>query len=295
MKKDKLTRIICEDLNLRAYTAQTLNTVRTITGLHNTSPNATAALGRTITATVLLSATLKPDSHQNITVRFSGSGPIHEIHVQADAMGHVRGYVENPDVDLTEDIGKISFSRTIGAGFLTVSKDLEMKEPYKSVIPLQKGEVAADIAYYLTSSEQIPSALLIALNIEPDSSISVSGGILIQTFPETPDNVIERIEHNIMNSEETLTDHMNGGKDIVSYLSRLFDNHALTVLSEHAVRHSCRCSRRLILSTLQYISNEQLLDMIEKDRGAEIICSFCKKKYIYSEDDLRKMLTQKSQ
>jgi molecular chaperone Hsp33 len=290
MSKDKITRIVCEELNLRAYTAETRDLVKEITGLHNTTPNAATALGRSITATALLSATLKPDSNQNITVKFSGSGPIREIHVQADARGNVRGYAENPDVDFTEEIGKISFSRTIGAGFLTVTKDLDMKEPYSSVVPLLRGEVAEDIAYYLTTSEQIPSALLIALDLGKNGTIGASGGILIQTYPETEDAVISRIENNIVNAGETLTDALNRDDDIIGYLSELFDNHALKVLSEYSLHHSCRCSSDLIKSVLYNIHPEELQDMIHKDGGAEVICSFCRKKYRFSETELKEMI-----
>ncbi len=294
MNKDTITRIICEELNLRAYTAETLGLVREITGLHNTTPNATTALGRSITATALLSATLKPDSDQNITLKFSGSGPIHEIHVQADARGNIRGYAENPDVDLIENIGKISFSRTIGAGFLTVTKDLGLKEPYSSIIPLHRGEVAGDVAYYLTTSEQIPSALLIAMRMKKNGTIGTSGGILIQTYPETEDSVISRLENKIQNSGETLTEALQRGDDIIGYLSELFDNHALKVLSEYNLHHSCRCSNDLIKSVLENIHPEELRDMIHKDGGAEVVCSFCRKKYIFDENDLKEMINSGS-
>ncbi len=285
-----ISRIICEDLNLRAYTAETANLVNEITGLHNTTPNATTALGRSITATALLSATLKPDSDQNITLKFSGSGPIHEIYVQADARGNVRGYVENPDVDLREEIGKISFSRTIGAGFLTITKDLGLKEPYSSVMPLHRGEVAGDIAYYLTTSEQIPSALLIALDLGMDGNIVTSGGILIQTYPETDDEVISRLENNILKTGDPLTDALRRGNDILGYLSELMDNHPLEILNQYDLRHSCRCSIDLIRSALTNIHPEELQEMIRKDGGAEVICSFCRKKYLFSEDDLQGMI-----
>jgi molecular chaperone Hsp33 len=290
MNKDKITRIICEELNLRAYTAETSDLVREITGLHNTTPNATTALGRSITATALLSATLKPDSDQNITLKFSGSGPIHEIHVQGDARGNIRGYAENPDVDMREEIGKISFSRTIGAGFLTVTKDLGLKEPYSSVMPLHKGEVAGDVAYYLTTSEQIPSALLIALNLGKNGSIGSSGGILIQTYPETEDSVISRLEERIMGAGDSLTDALERGDDIIGYLSELFDNHALKVLSEYKLQHSCRCSYGLIKSVLHNLHTEELEDMIRKDGGTEVTCSFCRKEYRFSENELREMI-----
>ncbi len=283
---DNISRLYCESLKLRAYTVTSLNITREITSLHNTTPNSTVALGRTINAAALLSATLKPETNQSILVKFSGSGPIGEVHVQVDAFGNLRGYIANPMVDITDEFERISFSKAIGAGLLTVIKDTGMKEPYSSVTPLMHGEVAADLAYYLVSSEQIPSAVIIGLNINKEGEITSSGGILIQTFPDTDISAIEKVEANIKKMDRNLGDKLNHGENIYSIVEELFDHHKTEVLSTTPLVHKCRCSHETLFSLLKTFPKEEIEDMIEKDEGASITCTFCTKEYKYSKDDL---------
>ena len=293
MSNDRLTRLICDSLNLRAYTVTSADTAREITSLHNTTPNATVALGRTVTAAALLSAMLKPDSDQSLLLKIEGSGPIREIHAQADARGNIRGYVANPQPDLTEDIGTLSFSRTIGAGVLTVRKDLDMKEPYTSVIPLQAGEVAGDVAYYLTVSEQIPSAVIIGLTLSHEGAITSSGGILIQTFPDTPEENIARVEENISSMSMSLGESLKNGVDILDVLKGLLNNAEVTVLDSRPIQASCRCDRRSIRAMLASLHREDLQDMIDKDGGAEITCTFCMKQYHFDGKELARIIEKK--
>lgn len=293
MDNDRISRIVCDALSLRAYTALSLGSVREITGLHNTSPNATLALGHTLTAAALLGATLKPGSNQSLLVKIEGSGPIREIHAQADARGNIRGYAANPRPDLAEDIGAISFSRTIGAGFLTVRKDVGMKEPYTSIIPLKYGEVAADIAYYLTVSEQIPSAVIIALTLEKDGGVSSSGGILIQTLPGTPEESIIKVENNISSLDNRLSETLKSGGDIMTFLGELFGGERFSVLETLPLRAACRCSKQTIDDMLMSINTDELLDMLNRDHGAEVTCTFCSKKYRFDESDLEKIISRK--
>ncbi len=295
MNNDRLTRCICESLNLRAYTVTSMDVVREITSLHNTTPNATAALGRTITAAALLSAMLKPDSDQSLLLKIEGSGPIREIHAQADARGNIRGYVANPQPDIDGAIGTLSFSRTIGAGFLTVRRDIGMKEPYTSVIPLHTGEVAGDLAYYLTVSEQIPSAVIIALTLDRDGAIASSGGILIQTFPGTSEDAISRVEKNISSMKISLGESLREGSDIQGFLGVLFGNETVTVLDSRPIRASCRCDRRLIRNMLGSLHRDDLQEMIDKDGGAEITCTFCARKYHFDKKELTRIVDAKDQ
>ncbi|MBP7736711.1 MAG: Hsp33 family molecular chaperone HslO [Spirochaetes bacterium] len=293
MNNDLLTRMICERLNLRAYTVTSMNVAREITSLHNTSPNATMALGRTVTAAALLSAMLKPDSDQSLLIKIEGSGPIREIHAQADARGNIRGYVANPQPDMNGSLEALSFSRTIGAGFLTVRRDIGMKEPYTSVIPLHTGEVAGDVAYYLTVSEQVPSAVIIALTLDREGAITSSGGILIQTFPGTPEESIARVEENIASMKRSLGERLREGEDIRDVLKGLFNNEVLTVLDSRPVRASCRCDRRMIRAMLGSLHREDLREMIDEDGGAEITCTFCMKKYHFDKNELTRILEKK--
>jgi molecular chaperone Hsp33 len=293
MSNDRLTRLICEPLNLRAYAVTTMDAVTEITSLHRTTPNATLALGRTITAAALLSAMLKPDSDQSLLVKIEGNGPIREIHAQADARGNLRGYVANPQPDLTDDIGGLSVSRTIGAGFLTVRRDIGMKEPFTSVIPLRTGEVAGDVAYYLTTSEQIPSAVIIGLTLSQKGSVTSSGGILIQTFPGTPEDAIARVEANISSMDRSLGQSLKEGADIMDVLKRLFGDEAVTLLDSRPIKASCRCERVTIRAMLASLSRDDLRAMIDEDGGAEVTCTFCAKQYHFDKKELMSILDVK--
>jgi molecular chaperone Hsp33 len=287
---DSISRLYCESLKLRAYTVTSLNITREITSLHNTTPNSTVALGRTINAAALLSATLKPQTTQSILVKFSGSGPIGEVHVQVDAFGNLRGYIANPMVDITDEFEKISFSKGIGAGLLTVIKDTGMKDPYSSVTPLMHGEVAADLAYYFVSSEQIPSAVMIGLNINKDGEIISSGGILIQTFPDTDISIIEKVEENIKKMDRHLGDRLHHGENIYSIVEEIFDHHKTELLSTTPLVHKCRCSHETLFNLMRTFPKEEIEDMIEKDNGVSITCTFCAKEYSFSRDELTTLI-----
>jgi len=283
---DNISRIYCESLKLRAYTVTSLDITREITTIHNTTPNATVALGRTINAAALLSATLKPQTSQSILMKFSGGGPIGEVHVQVDAFGNLRGYTANPMVDITDDLGKISFSKSIGAGLLTVIKDTGGNEPYSSVTPLLHGEVASDLAYYLVTSEQIPSAVIIGLNINREGEITSSGGILIQTFPDTDISAIEMIEENIKKMDRNLGDRLQRGDNIYSIVEELFGHNKTEILSTTPLVHKCRCSHETLFKLLKVFEKEDIKDMIEKDGGTSITCTFCTKEYSFTKEEL---------
>ena len=287
---DTLARIYCESLKLRAYTVTSLETVKEITALHKTTPNATVALGRVINGAALLSATLKPESNQSALLKFSGSGPIKEIHVQADAYGNIRGYAANPIVDITDNIGEISFSKTIEAGLLTVIKDLGINEPYNSVTPLLYGEVALDMAYYFTVSEQIPSAVIIGLNIDREGTVVSSGGILIQAFHDTESFALDMIEANIKNMTRQLGDRLHDKENIFTIVEELFGGNKIEILNRIPILHRCRCSRENMFNLLRMLGQEEIKDMIEKDHGASITCTFCTKEYNFSGDELLKFI-----
>ncbi len=290
MKEDHVSRIICEHYNVRIYTALTADLARTISEQHRTSPAATMALGRAVNATALLCATLKPGSPQSVTLRISGTGPIREIHVQADAKGNIRGYVANPAVEPVLRNGAIDLPAIIGAGFLTVVKDLGLKDPYSSVVPLRTGEIARDCAYYLTESEQVPSAMIIGLALESGGSIAASGGILIQRFPDTADAALLRVEDNIAAMKTPLAESLRRGEDIISVVSRLMDDQPLSLLGTTPLRAACRCSREMIGKILQGIDRQEIEDMLEKDHGVELRCTFCTKNYRYDEAEVRSLL-----
>ncbi|MCX7678464.1 MAG: Hsp33 family molecular chaperone HslO [Spirochaetes bacterium] len=293
MSADFISRILCNELNVRAYAVSNLAVAKELSTIHTTTPPATLALARTITAAALLSATLKPDSDQNVRVKFTGNGPIKEIHVQADARGSMRGYVANPLIEIGDTDDKMSFPNLIGDGFLSIIKDIGLKEPYQTVLPLKKNDIATEIAYYLTYSEQIPSAIIIGAKLNENMELTASGGVLVQIFPETDLTVIEAIEHRIMNKNFSVGDILERGESIHSYLTEIFDGKPFTVLHTMPLKHNCRCSKELIRTIMKGFSLEELYDMREKDQKAEIECSFCKKKYLFDAEELSEIISLK--
>ncbi len=292
--KDALKRYHCEELKIRAYTAETTGISRELCAIHNTTPNAMYALSQGLTAAALLSAGLKPESAQSIAYKIEGNGPLKSVYIQADARGSLRGYVSNPDVDNTVQFQSINFSKAIGAGSLTVTKELGLKEPYAGVSALMYGSIARDTAYYLTSSEQIPSAVIIACETTLESGITAAGGILIQTFPDTPDEVVVSIEEKINSMPISLGSHLVEGIDISLYLTDILMQHPLELLSEIELKHRCSCSREVILQSLAYIAGEDLQTFIEEDNGAEISCTFCRKKYHITAIELQAILDSRA-
>jgi molecular chaperone Hsp33 len=290
MRHDILYRLMLPDLGLRAYAADTFVTAQSICSAHDTTPNATSALSKAISVAALMSATLKPDSGQSLSVKIQGSGPLKEIHVQADTLGDIRGYVKRPRVDEDTDIGGISFPKAIGAGLLTVTKDIGMKEPYSGVTHFIKGELAIDTAYYLTSSEQVPSAVILAATLDKNGSLSSSGGILIQTFPGTPDTSIALVESKLSSEHENLGEALVAGKNLIKYLTSLLDGTRVDINGSITLRHSCKCSRERIETIVGSLERADIEEMIEKDGGAEIHCTFCNRKYTFSKSELTEML-----
>jgi molecular chaperone Hsp33 len=292
--KDILQRGQSEKKQVRIYSVNTLEIARELTTLHQTTPNATYALCQSVTAAALLSASLKPESRQSLAYKINGSGPIESIYIQADSRGNIRGTIGNPDVDLDVELDKISFSKIIGAGTITVIKDLEMKEPYTSVSPILFGSIAKDTAYYLTSSEQVPSALIIACETSADGEILVSAGILIQTWPETDSSIIETIDANIKNAAP-LGDHLLDKKDINDYIKDILDDQDIEIFSTTELSHTCPCSKEAFNRSLHLISSGDIKEMIEEDGKAEIVCTFCKTNYHFSKDELETIVQEKEE
>lgn len=293
MSGDFISRIISHELNIRAYAVSALHTAREIVRMQGCTPPAAIVLGRAVNAAALLSATLKPDSNQTISLKISGTGPTRELHVQADAKGNLRGYIANPLLE-TGNTGS-DYAALIGPGLLTVVKDLGMKEPSSSVIPLLRGDIARDVAYYLTFSEQVPSALILSVMPGTDSTLAHSAGILIQTFPDTKDDTIAGIEKNIIDAGHSLTGHLSGGGDIYGYLSALLGDAPFTVMQITPLRAACRCNRDMLARVLQSFSEDELRDMISRDDGAEISCYFCKTNYRFTSRDMGDILSRKKE
>lgn len=292
MEDNLSLRYICEEYNLRIYAAVTKSLLQEIVTIHSTTPHATIAFGRTMNAAILIAASsLKPHSHNTLSVNINCSGPLKEIAVQVDGHGNVRGYVGNPAADAEMQSQTLNISKALGAGVITVTRDLGLKEPYTSVSPIIYGDIAKDFAYYLAESEQIPSAIILTVNCDKEGLITRSAGILVQTFPNTPISVIESIE-NKLQSGFSLDKKIEEGFSVKESIEELTGKE-IKELGSLKLQYRCRCNKELLASILESVETRELEDMIEKDHGAHVTCIFCRKEYNFSEEELHKIILKK--
>jgi len=283
---DSLDRLISKKYNLRGYAVNSRNAADEIISVKMTSPLSSYILGQSINAALLVSASLKPETDQNLTFKIEGSGKLKSVIVQADARGNIRASIANSNLDSSMKIGE-----AIGAGVINVSKDIGFDNPYNGVSPILGGDIAYDTAYYLTQSEQIPSALLIGFSLNDNLSVKSSGGILIQTFPDTPISSIEYAEKMISDIKSGFSERISSSETPLSILYDIFGKNETELLSSIPVRFKCRCSKEIVLSTLKLIERSEIEDILKKDKSCEISCAFCEKKYHFDESELTSLLS----
>jgi molecular chaperone Hsp33 len=285
---DYMVRIITETENVRALACVTTGLVDDARQRHGTWPTASAALGRALTGGALMGALLK--SGQRLALKFEGNGPLKKLIVEADSNGAVRGYVADPHVHMINDEGKLDVAGALGkAGFLTVTKDLGLKEPYKGMVQLYTSEIAEDLAYYLMESEQIPSAVGLGVFVETDNSVSAAGGFLIQTMPPADNRVIDRLMEQI-GTLPPITQLLREGKTPEQLLERLFSGIPYMTLEKRMLALSCICSRERIEGVLVSLGREEIAAMIEGEQETEVACEFCRERYIFSRKELERLL-----
>jgi len=266
---------------------------------HGLSPTATAALGRAMTGALLLAQLLLKTPKERITLRIEGTGPLGGLVAEADAAGNVRGYVRNPraEVPLRED-GKLNVGELLGAGVLRVDRSLPNGEVYTSTVPLVSGEIAEDLAHYLWQSEQIPSAVLLGVRVKGEGEVEVAGGVAIQVMPDTPEEVLSRLEANLAGLSG-ITPLLREGLEAA--VERLLaglgfewtDLKALGYpLNEIPARFRCRCNREKALEALVFFTPEEREDMIVEDGGAEVVCHWCGEVYRFSPEEIRSLVAE---
>ncbi len=281
---DYLVRIITKSGTARALACVTTGLVGEACLRHGTYPTASAALGRALTGGALMGALLK--TGQRLALKFEGNGPLKKIIVEAEANGAVRGYVRVPEVDLPPRDGKLDVGGALGrAGFLTVTKDLGMKEPYRGVVQLFTSEIAEDLAFYLTESEQIPSAVGLGVFVEPDNTVSAAGGFLIQSLPPQDEEVVDLLMERIENMPP-ITELMRRGTSPEEFLETLFAGIPYDTLEKRVIAFHCSCSREKIERVLLSLGKEELADMIERQGQAEVTCEFCRELYLFDRTEL---------
>lgn len=292
MANDYLIRATAENGYVRAFAAVTTETVEAARQAHNTSPVATAALGRLMTGAVMMGADMK-DDRDLLTVKIGCSGPIKGLVVTADRNGHVKGYAQNPSVMLPpNEVGKLDVGGALDTGVLTVIKDIGLKEPYVGDTILVSGEIAEDLTYYYATSEQIPSSVALGVLMNKENTVRQAGGYMVQLMPGCPEEVAEKLEKRIREAGP-VTGMLDKGMSPEQILTTILSGMKPDIKPEKTpVEFRCSCSREKVEQAIISLGVGEICSMIGEGKPAELSCSFCGKKYQFDTDELRKLMKQ---
>lgn len=286
--KDYLVRAITKDGGVRGLACITTQLANTICHQSETYPTATVALGRALTGGALMGALLKDG--QRVALKFEGNGPLKKILVEADSEGNIRGYVGQPKAEIPLKQGDFDVARALGhAGFLTVTKDLRLKDPYRGIVQLYTSEIAEDLAYYLTESEQIPSAVGLGVFVETSGAISSAGGFLIQSLPPGDEELVGEIIRHI-ETLPPLTELLSNGKSSEEILKLLFQEIPFEILGAQSLAFRCSCSKDRTEQALITLGTKELTSMIQEQEQTEVVCEFCQAHYTFTRKELEQLL-----
>lgn len=287
---DYLIKAIDKTKNLRLLTITAKDLVQEAQTRHDAWSASSAVLGRTLLAGVLLAGAELTDKEE-LTIRLLGNGPVGPTIVTAKSDLTVKGYVKNPHIALPpKENGHIDVKKAVGEGWLEVTKDLGLKEPYTGQVPIVSGEIAEDIAYYLTKSEQIPSAVGLSVFVNPNNTIGEASGFMLQALPGASDSLITKTIERI-NNLPTLSSAFLAGLTPEKLAAMILGDDC-KILEKDEVAFKCDCSKEKYGKILATMKKSQLETMINEDHGAELTCSFCGNKYHYTEDELKTILTK---
>lgn len=289
IKKDYCLRASAAGGQIRAFAAYSKHLTNRAAVIHGTSPVASAALGRLLTAAAMMGLMAGNDKDL-LTISIKGDGPMGGLLATADGLGRVKGYVVNPHCVVENKAnGKLDVSGAIGAGFITVVKDLGLKEPYTGKLELISGEIAEDVAGYFLMSEQTPSVLSLGVLVERDHSIKEAGGFLLQLMPGHDAALIDRLEA-VMENFPTVTELFAQGKSPEDVLEMLLGDFGYEITQTHPIEYYCNCDRDRVTGAIISIGRAELAQIIEEDGQAEINCHFCEGQYRFSREELEDML-----
>lgn len=288
---DYLVKALAYDGEVRAYAVRTTETVAEAQRRHDTWATASAALGRSMTASVMMGSMLKGNA--KLTVKIDGDGPLGHILVDTNSEGEVRGYVANPQVDFpVNDKGNLDVRRAVGTnGTLTVVKDIGLKEKFSGQVPLVSGEIGEDFTYYFVNSEQVPSAVGVGVLVNPDHSISAAGGFILQMMPGATEKTISKVEKSLQKVRAVST-LIQEGMSPEEILYELLGKDHVKILDQMPVRFQCTCSKERFSNALISLGVDELQEMIDEDGKAEAQCHFCNEKYQFSREELEKLLAE---
>ena len=287
--KDIILRGNEKNGKIRFFAAMTTSLVNEAHNLHMTTPVVSAAFGRTLTATAMMGTMLKDDD-ETISLQFRGDGPLEGIVAVGNCKAEVRGYVLNNAVDLPlKPNGKLDVGGAIGNGYLSVVRDLGLREPYVGRVELQSGEIADDLTYYFASSEQVPSVVALGVLVDRDYSIRAAGGYIIQLMPDATEEDIVKLENNIADIP-SVTNMLDSGMSPMDILNKVLNGFEFEVTESMEPAYKCNCDEKSIKRALVSVGREELEDILEKEGKAELTCYYCNKTYKISGDEIREIL-----
>jgi molecular chaperone Hsp33 len=284
---DHLIRVLTLDGAIRVSVAATTTLVEEVHRRQQTDPTATVAIGRLATAAALMGSLLKGDQRTGLTIE--GNGPLQRIQAEADAHGQVRATAKVPRAELPPRDGRFDVAGAVGhAGFLHVVKDLGLKEPYTGMVQLVSSEIAEDLAYYFTTSEQTPSSVALGVELGSQTEVVSAGGFLLQLMPEADDAVADRLTERLAKMPPTTT-MLRQGLSPEAIAARLLEDFPYRILGNTELTFACNCSQRQTLDLLRTLGAEELDRLIEEDGGASVTCEYCKEVYTVTGDALQKL------
>lgn len=286
---DYIIRAIAANDQIRAFAAVTTETVETARQDHNTSPVATAALGRLLTAGAMMGVMMKGDK-DILTLQIKAGGPLEGITVTADSRGRVKGYVGNPDVCIPANSkGKLDVAGAVGVGFMNVIKDMGLKEPYVGQVVLQTSEIAEDLTYYFATSEQVPSAVGLGVLMNKNNTVRQAGGFIVQLMPFAEEEVISRLEQNVQKIN-SVTNLLEEGHTPESLLEKVLEGFDVQINEKMDTRFRCNCSKERVAKALISIGRKELNEMIQEGKPIEMNCHFCNTNYNFTVEELKEIL-----
>ena len=287
---DYIVRATAAKGQIRAFAITSREMVETARKHHNTSPVATAALGRLMTGGAMMGVMMKGEEDM-LTLMMKGDGPIDGVTVTADSKGNVKGYVGNPNVLIPANYaGKLDVGAAIGYGTLTVIKDMGLKEPYVGQIPLVSGEIAEDLTYYYAKSEQIPTSVALGVLVDTDNSVIAAGGFMIQLMPEATEEMAVQLE-DILKELPPVTTMIKEGMTAEDILFRVTEGFSMVCENKAVVpEYKCTCSKERMEKALISIGKKELEELIEDQGEAELTCQFCDNKYHFNKKELEDLL-----
>ena len=288
---DYIVRAMAANSQIRAFAATTKDIVEEAKNIHNTSPVATVALGRLLTGGAMMGVMMKGDKDV-LTLQIECNGPIGGLVVTSDSKGNVKGYVNNPDVMLPPNAkGQIDVAKALDLGVLSVIKDIGLKEPYVGQTILVTSEIAEDLTYYFMESEQVPSSVGLGVLMNKDNTVRQAGGFIIQLMPDTSDEIIDKLEEKIK-SITSVTAMLEEEKTPEMILEYILGDFGLEITETIPTGYHCNCSRERVEKALISIGKNEFKEMIKDGKDEEVNCHFCNKKYVFTTQDLKNIVTK---